>query len=191
MSTANGQDTLLAGHPRPVPLTTADHRAVHYMTPATACGRDARRFVRDRLDAWGWPHLAKSQQSATNAGTPDSGSSCDPDATDPVATDADAADPERAQATQDLQDILLLTSELAINAAEHARTPLDLTVQYWPGHRVRIEVHDDGGGHPVARWPTGFEESGRGLALVDLMSESWGVTECAVGKTVWFEFRLH
>ncbi|MGH9071112.1 MAG: ATP-binding protein [Acidimicrobiales bacterium] len=173
MSGAIGQDTLVERDPRVGILTNADHQAVHHMTPATACGRDARRFVRERLDAWGWPRVAHVRSPASGR---------------PASESLDAGD---SQAAQDLQDILLLTSELAINAAEHARSPMDVTVRYWPGNRVRIEVHDEGEGIPVARWPTSFEESGRGLALVDMLSESWGVTDCPIGKTVWFEFRLH
>lgn len=186
MSATNGQDTMVEDHPLVGSLTDADHEAVYHMTPATACGRDARRFVRDRLGAWGWPQLARVQTSSTNSATPDT----DP-AVDPATSESDPVDPDRAQASQDLQDILLLTSELAINAAEHAQSPMDVTVQYWPGSRVRIEVHDEGNGTPVAHWPTGFEESGRGLALVEMLSESWGVIQCTIGKTVWFEFRLH
>jgi hypothetical protein len=91
---------------------------------------------------------------------------------------------------QELQDVLLLTSELAINAARHAHTPMDVTVRYRPGDRIRVEVHDNAGGLPQARWPATFEESGRGLALVELLSCAWGVTACGSGKTVWFELQL-
>lgn len=157
MRASNSQNTVMEGTHRR--LDGADHRAVHHFTPATACGRDARGFVRDRLFAWGWPG-------------------------------AEAPHAE-AQASQDLQDILLLTSELAINAAEHARSPMEVTVRYWPDELVRVEVHDEGEGRPEARWPEEFEETGRGLALVELLSESWGVIEGNPGKTVWFEFRLH
>lgn len=94
------------------------------------------------------------------------------------------------QPGHDLEDILLLTSELTINGARHGRSAMDLTVRYWPGSCVRVEVHDDGDGTPQCRQPGDFEESGRGLALVDLLSERWGVTACAPGKTVWFEHKL-
>ncbi|MGH9064404.1 MAG: ATP-binding protein [Acidimicrobiales bacterium] len=99
--------------------------------------------------------------------------------------------PGTAHDLQDLQDILLLTSELAINAASHAHSPMDVTVHYRQGSQVRVEVHDEGAGIPQARWPATFEETGRGLALVELLSEAWGVTDCPAGKTVWFELRLH
>ncbi|MGH9060438.1 MAG: ATP-binding protein, partial [Acidimicrobiales bacterium] len=93
-------------------------------------------------------------------------------------------------AFQDLQDILLLTSELAINAAHHAHSTMEVTVHYWPGAKVKVEVHDEGEGMPRVHQPATFEESGRGLALVDLLSESWGVHSAALGKTVWFQLQL-
>ncbi|HZD65039.1 MAG TPA: ATP-binding protein [Acidimicrobiales bacterium] len=92
---------------------------------------------------------------------------------------------------QALQDVLLLTTELAINAAQHAHTPLEVSVRYAVGSHVRVEVHDEGGGClPHPQWPASFEESGRGLALVDLLSAGWGVTSSPSGKTVWFELSL-
>lgn len=91
------------------------------------------------------------------------------------------------EAVYELQDILLLTSELAINAAQHARSPMEVSVRYWVGDRVRVEVRDQGAGTPSLQAPATFEESGRGLALVDLLSGSWGVASSPTGKTVWFE----
>lgn len=184
MGIQNGQDTLVEVGSRVGTTTTMTHSAVHHLYPATACGRDARAFVRDSLCRWGWPG------ACTGAGSAPSEERYQPNPTHAPATSPQATS-EQAQTGQDLQDILLLTSELAINAAQHARSPMDVTVRYWPGSRVRVEVHDDGGGKPEARWPTGFEETGRGLALVELLSESWGVTECRTGKTVWFELRVH
>lgn len=95
-----------------------------------------------------------------------------------------------AEGVYQLQDILLLTSELAINAAQHARSPMEVSVHYWAGDRVRVEVRDQGTGTPTLQRPATFEESGRGLALVDLLSGSWGVASCPSGKTVWFELDI-
>lgn len=185
MGIQNGQETLLEVTSRVGTATTsATHSAVHHLYPATVCGRDARDFVRDRLCSWGWPDVGADVESVPPGNGEHAG-----------ALRAQRGSPEvgseQSQTGQDLEDILLLTSELAINAAQHAGSPMDVTVRYWPGSRVRIEVHDDGGGKPEARWPAGFEETGRGLALVELLSESWGVTECRTGKTVWFELKVH
>lgn len=91
---------------------------------------------------------------------------------------------------QELEDILLMTSELAINAADHAGTPMEVTASYWPCARVRVEVRDEGAGLPSPRQPGTYEESGRGLALVDLLSDGWGVLSSPPGKVVWFELGL-
>lgn len=95
-----------------------------------------------------------------------------------------------ARAVQELQDILLLTSELAINAADHARSLMEVSVHYSAGAKVRVEVRDEGPGIPVMHQPATFEESGRGLALVDLLSRTWGVASAPPGKVVWFELQL-
>ncbi|CAN5567603.1 ATP-binding protein [soil metagenome] len=80
----------------------------------------------------------------------------------------------------------LLTSELVTNAILHARSELELTVQL-RSRTVRIEVRDEGGGIPT-RLEVGLEStSGRGLALVETLARSWGVTPGPVGKSVWFE----
>ncbi len=132
----------------------AERHAVRHLAAEYASGRQARDFVQESLNRWGWPASSDLHEM------------------------------------QELQDVLLLTSELAINAARHAHSPMDVTLHYWPGDRIRVEVHDNADGLPQARWPATFEESGRGLALVELLSCAWGVTACPPGKTVWFEVRL-
>jgi anti-sigma regulatory factor (Ser/Thr protein kinase) len=88
----------------------------------------------------------------------------------------------------------LLVSELVTNAVVHAHSRARVVI-VTGGDRtdVRIEVHDD------AREPPhigGFDPdalSGRGLALVDAMSDRWGVEPSgptAPGKRVWFELRV-
>ncbi|MGW7692430.1 ATP-binding protein [Streptomyces asiaticus] len=44
---------------------------------------------------------------------------------------------------------------------------------------------------PTIRAAGLWDESGRGLAMVDLVTDAWGVdrTEGAPGKTVWFELK--
>lgn len=54
---------------------------------------------------------------------------------------------------------------------------------------VRIEVTDAAPGLPALREPEdGLAEDGRGLLLVDAVTDRWGVVPHAQGgKTVWFE----
>ncbi|UQW99907.1 ATP-binding protein [Streptomyces sp. RerS4] len=59
--------------------------------------------------------------------------------------------------------------------------------------RVTVSVHDSDPRLPVRHEPSaeGLETSGRGLALVEAVSEAWGARhlEDAPGKVVWFSLR--
>jgi anti-sigma regulatory factor (Ser/Thr protein kinase) len=78
----------------------------------------------------------------------------------------------------------LMTSELATNCVRHACTDFELTVS--SGHEVRVELRDSGGGTPRPRSPKPRELAGRGLRIVEAMSDSWGVVRGAESKVVWF-----
>lgn len=81
---------------------------------------------------------------------------------------------------------VLLVSELATNAVLHARTPFTVTVEQLPV--LRVEVHDDDPRLPHARDYGPEAASGRGLHLVEALSQSSGtVTHPSGGKSVWFE----
>jgi anti-sigma regulatory factor (Ser/Thr protein kinase) len=82
----------------------------------------------------------------------------------------------------------LIVSELATNAVRHAQSGFSIAVKEADG-TVRVEVTDTGSGQPKTRLPEPLEPSGRGLLIVGAMSDDWGVTECQVGKTVWFSLR--
>lgn len=81
----------------------------------------------------------------------------------------------------------LLVSEVATNALLHGRG--DVCVSVLPGTGlVRVEVADDSDAVPVARHAGTDAESGRGLALLEQLSDRWGVdTGRGQGKVVWFE----
>lgn len=84
----------------------------------------------------------------------------------------------------------LLVSELATNALVHSSGDFVVSAVYSvPSHRVRIDVSDGGGGAPAMGRPRLDEEHGRGLQLVDSLSDRWGVEPRLghPGKTVWFE----
>ncbi|ROQ65797.1 histidine kinase-like protein [Streptomyces sp. 840.1] len=90
-------------------------------------------------------------------------------------------------------DVLLCVSELATNALIHGVPPgrgfrIHL---YWERAegRLRIEMHDSGGGEVAAvRCPAPDAEGGRGLMLVSALAAAWGVGERNPGKVVWCEF---
>ncbi|MEU9173654.1 ATP-binding protein [Streptomyces sp. NPDC048420] len=87
-----------------------------------------------------------------------------------------------------------LVAELAANAVTHGRVPgrdFELRLLRLPGSTLRIEVSDPRGDRRL-RFVTGEPdgEHGRGLILVTLLADTWGVTERDVGKTVWAEIGL-
>ncbi|MFJ2741402.1 ATP-binding protein [Streptomyces sp. NPDC087440] len=89
-------------------------------------------------------------------------------------------------------DILLCVSELVTNALLHGVPPgrgLLLRLALDPVEaRLRIEVHDSGDGDVVAAPLDPEREEGRGLTLVGLLADTWGVGERSPGKVVWCEF---
>ena len=88
--------------------------------------------------------------------------------------------------TPTVHEIVLMVSELATNAVVHAATTFRLSIER-TDKLVRVEVLDGGGGHTHLRSPSNGDLHGRGLQLVDALSDQWGTTEYGEdGKTVWF-----
>jgi len=84
---------------------------------------------------------------------------------------------------------VLLASEALGNVLVHTdqEAALIATVTGKPGQRiVRVDVTDRGDELPHQRAPGELASSGRGLILLDLLSDEWSVRPEAEGKTVWF-----
>jgi len=79
----------------------------------------------------------------------------------------------------------LMTSELATNCVQHARTDFELAVD--KRKEVRVEVRDEDRRQPTLQSPTPEDQSGRGLRIVDALADAWGVIPSPGGKVVWFE----
>lgn len=79
----------------------------------------------------------------------------------------------------------LCASELVTNGVLHARTPIVLGVTIG-AERLLVTVADRAGGTPHTPPRDDDRPSGRGLMLVDALSDQWGVSDAADGKTVWF-----
>jgi PAS domain S-box-containing protein len=82
--------------------------------------------------------------------------------------------------------VALMVSELATNAIKHAASGYEVAITP-EAAGLRVAVTDEGGGNPELRAPGPDDLAGRGLAIVDMLAETWGVTRNASrGKTVFF-----
>lgn len=88
-----------------------------------------------------------------------------------------------------LQDILLVATELVSNAYDHARSPRRIRLHRLHQHSVvRVEV-DDGkpGRFPALGRFASADRRGRGLLLVNQLCRRWGHERHGDRKTVWAE----
>jgi anti-sigma regulatory factor (Ser/Thr protein kinase) len=87
----------------------------------------------------------------------------------------------------------LLISELVTNALVHTDHGAEVTATLVRGRlakaadRLRVEVRDSVARRPMVRKPDGEATGGRGLMLVQMLADAWGVRPQATGKVVWFE----
>lgn len=87
----------------------------------------------------------------------------------------------------------LIISELASNAVVHARTPAGVSVRLL-GNCLQLAVRD---GDPRLVYPpptqvpgSDIAERGRGLLILDAMTDGWGSAPTATGKVVWARLSL-
>ncbi|MFB6951919.1 ATP-binding protein [Streptomyces niveus] len=85
---------------------------------------------------------------------------------------------------------VLLVSELVGNAVRHTGARVFglrmLRRRGW----IRVEIRDPSRGLPCLLPVRDLDTSGRGLFLVDKLSDRWGVDLLPRGKTTWFEMRV-
>lgn len=85
---------------------------------------------------------------------------------------------------------ILCTSELTTNALLHAGTPAQVRVDL-NAERLLVSVADTGTRGTVIRAHADTMSSrGRGLGLIEDLSDSWGTDPTVRGTTVWFEMLL-
>ncbi|MER6323862.1 ATP-binding protein [Streptomyces coelicoflavus] len=86
----------------------------------------------------------------------------------------------------------LCVGELVANVIKHVgpETPTTLVASLGGSH-LRIEVHDpDARALPTLTCATLDAEAGRGMTLIDAVSDRWGVELTGDRKITWCEFRM-
>jgi anti-sigma regulatory factor (Ser/Thr protein kinase) len=87
-----------------------------------------------------------------------------------------------------VDDVELVTSELATNALVHARTHFKVTLAAC-SESVLLQVEDGSQPAPIRVAAAPHDTSGRGVTIVELLSSDWGVTPGPEAcKSVWAAF---
>ncbi|WP_308354900.1 ATP-binding protein [Streptomyces sp. Je 1-79] len=81
----------------------------------------------------------------------------------------------------------LALTELVANVVRHVPGRSCTVLILREPHALRVEVADEVPGPLYAKAAEPLAEGGRGLALVEAVTDRWGVEPSAGGKTVWFE----
>ncbi len=80
----------------------------------------------------------------------------------------------------------LLVTELVTNAVLHARTPVMVALEF-RGNGLRMSVADSSPHGPSVRTYDTDATTGRGMHLVEVLAERWGLERRPGGKAVWCE----
>jgi anti-sigma regulatory factor (Ser/Thr protein kinase) len=89
----------------------------------------------------------------------------------------------------ELHDVMVMVSELATNAVKHTDGGFEVGA-YIDGSDLRVEVSDNDPNIPQVQWVPAGATSGRGLLIVETLSDAWGVTAReGGGKAVWFQLQ--
>jgi anti-sigma regulatory factor (Ser/Thr protein kinase) len=86
----------------------------------------------------------------------------------------------------DLDAALLLTSELVTNAVRHEAAQAVVLAIACSRGRLRVDVHDTSRCLPAVAEVPADAETGRGLLLVETLSDEWGCYRTPAGKAVYF-----
>jgi serine phosphatase RsbU (regulator of sigma subunit)/anti-sigma regulatory factor (Ser/Thr protein kinase) len=79
----------------------------------------------------------------------------------------------------------IIVSELVTNAIQYSHGPIQLRLIL--EDNLICEVSDDSNSYPRRRHVHRFDEGGRGLLLVEQLSQRWGTRPTTTGKIIWAE----
>lgn len=85
-------------------------------------------------------------------------------------------------------EVALIVSELVGNAVRHSASDVRLRVDLDTG--LTLTVTDGSAALPHRRAAGPLDESGRGMAIIEAISEAWGSDVTPTGKQVWARLRL-
>ncbi|MFG2328345.1 ATP-binding protein [Streptomyces sp. NPDC048604] len=81
----------------------------------------------------------------------------------------------------------LALTELVANVVRHVPDRRCAVIVLREPYGLRVEVADGAPGAVAAKGGDPLDDGGRGLLLVEGVTDRWGVEETAEGKRVWFE----
>ena len=87
-----------------------------------------------------------------------------------------------------IDKVVLTASELVTNAVQAGASVIEVTVRVSP-RRLDLVVTDDAAGWPTPTSAAMDDTAGRGLSIVDQLTDSWDVAATRSGKAVtasWF-----
>lgn len=87
-----------------------------------------------------------------------------------------------------IEPVLLVANELVANAIVHAQSAPVLSLTESSGGDLLLRVSDESRALPVPQAPSTDDDGGRGLILVEALSDRWGIDTDAAGKSVWVTF---
>jgi anti-sigma regulatory factor (Ser/Thr protein kinase) len=90
------------------------------------------------------------------------------------------------QVPVDQDTAILLTSELVTNAVRHEAAQAVMLVVTCARGQLRVDVHDTSPSWPAVADVPADAETGRGLLLVETLSDEWGFYRTPAGKAVYF-----
>ena len=90
-----------------------------------------------------------------------------------------------AHPLRSIDDAVLLTTEAITNAVMHGLPPVSVAIDCL-ATAMENRVRDAGQKLPTKVTARDLDEGGRGMLMVEILSESWGIEAAGDGKEIWF-----